>query len=151
MPNCRHNYRGGTILTFTCCKILGIQNTRFLQGSDAGVHQLQASGELFFYVLLSVYGERHRTREGNYIGSGLGSGHQRNAKADKKKKNPKKQNPSTLSHAILLLIYRTATEGGKPAKTCHRWIYARNLGPNIHRGKKIKAIPPPHFRVYATN
>lgn len=84
IPHFKHHYREETPLTFTCCKLLGIQYARFLQGSDAGVHQLQASGELVFYVLLSVYAHRHRTRDGNYIESGFVSGHQQNAKADEK-------------------------------------------------------------------
>ena len=52
-PYCKHPYRG-MILTFTCRKLLGIQNAGLLQRSNAGIHKLQAGGELFFYILLSV-------------------------------------------------------------------------------------------------
>lgn len=42
-------------LTVSCWSVLRVQDAWFLKWSDAGVHQLQACGQLLLYVLLSIY------------------------------------------------------------------------------------------------
>lgn len=42
------------VLTFSCVVLMRVQYSRLLQGSDAGVDQLQSCGQLILYVLLAI-------------------------------------------------------------------------------------------------
>jgi hypothetical protein len=51
------------VLTFSCVVLMRVQYSRLLQGSDAGVDQLQSCGQLILYVLLAISWTGNRKQE----------------------------------------------------------------------------------------